>query len=93
MLLQDLIGILQNRPPSRRVPPDFFCHSCREVSRKAERFLNDPSLYKEAEKISGEVCHITRSDLQVKVPSDRLQFSGVNRFFVSSGNRFLRYHL
>ncbi|CAA6658131.1 unnamed protein product [Spirodela intermedia] len=66
MFLEDLIGILQNRPPSRRVPPDFFCHSCREVSRKAERFLNDPSLYKEVEKISGEVCHIIRSDLQVK---------------------------
>ncbi|MQL87769.1 hypothetical protein Taro_020314 [Colocasia esculenta] len=52
--------------PLKEVPPDFFCHSCQEVSRKAEKFLSDPSLYDHANNLSSEVCHVMHSNLQIK---------------------------
>ena len=67
---EDLKEIIENWSLSQRVPPDFFCNSCRQVSRKVETFLNEAILNKEIETISGGLCHIVPSDLQVKVLSD-----------------------
>uniref|UniRef100_A0A1D1YNI1 Pulmonary surfactant-associated protein B n=1 Tax=Anthurium amnicola TaxID=1678845 RepID=A0A1D1YNI1_9ARAE len=67
VVMADSEKVFENKHQSQwDVPPDFFCHSCQEVSRKVEKFLTDPSLYDEVDTISTEVCHILRSDLQVK---------------------------
>ncbi|XP_058097247.1 uncharacterized protein LOC131242543 isoform X2 [Magnolia sinica] len=53
-------------PSLEVLPPDFICHSCLEVSRKAEEILTDPMLLEKAGEISTEVCQVLPSDLQVK---------------------------
>ncbi|MQM04724.1 hypothetical protein Taro_037527 [Colocasia esculenta] len=66
--LGSLGGVLAENKFSSQgdVPPDFFCHSCLEVSKKVERFLADPSLNDEVDTLSNEICHILHPDLQVK---------------------------
>ncbi|CAA7408999.1 unnamed protein product [Spirodela intermedia] len=52
--------------PSPNGYPENYCHSCLEISRKAEKILSDPGLLKEIDYVVSTVCELVPSGFQAK---------------------------